>query len=182
MNFQVPQFINTENKLVGPLTIKQFLYLAGAFLISVALFYIIEIWLWVLFTVFLAATALALGFIKYNGQSLPKIIWLAIGFLWKPRLYIWQREIIEKEIKIPKFPKIPPAETINSKRETLKKLATETPNIKKLWQNLLTTKNPIPKREKTIKTPFLGKKPKEKFQLFRKITGEKEIIKRVDYR
>ena len=29
MNFQVPQFIEVEDKVVGPLTFKQFIYLAG---------------------------------------------------------------------------------------------------------------------------------------------------------
>jgi len=29
MKFQVPQFIETETKLIGPLTLKQFLFVAG---------------------------------------------------------------------------------------------------------------------------------------------------------
>ena len=43
----------------------------------------------------------------------------------------------------------------------------------------MTTKNPIPKREKNF---VLGQKSKEVFQAFRKLTGEKEITRRVDYR
>ena len=30
MRFQVPQFIEVEDKIFGPLTLKQFIYLAGA--------------------------------------------------------------------------------------------------------------------------------------------------------
>ena len=30
MQFQVPQFIETEDKVVGPLTLRQFMYIAGA--------------------------------------------------------------------------------------------------------------------------------------------------------
>ncbi|HDH31294.1 MAG TPA: PrgI family protein [Candidatus Wolfebacteria bacterium] len=176
MQFQVPQFIDVENKIIGPLSLRQFLYLAGAGLISFMLFFIIQMWLWFLISVFLTIIALALALIKYNGKPLPEILWLAMGFIWRPRLYLWQREVEEK------FIEIPTTEAVISKREKLEKFFSETPNIKKLWQNLLTTKNPVPKREKTIRTPFWGKKPKEKFQLFRKITGEKEIAKRVDYR
>jgi hypothetical protein len=29
MRYQVPQFIDVEDKVIGPLTIKQFIYLAG---------------------------------------------------------------------------------------------------------------------------------------------------------
>ena len=39
MQFQVPQFIDVENKIIGPLSLRQFLYLAGAGLISFMLFF-----------------------------------------------------------------------------------------------------------------------------------------------
>lgn len=171
MNFQVPQFIDVENKIVGPLTLRQFLYLAGAGLLSFMFFFVFPMWLWLLTTVFLGVIALALAFIKYNSQPLPKILWLALGFAWKPRLYLWQREVIQKEIKIPRV------ESVISQRERLKKFVSEMPSVKKLWQDMLTTKNPVPQRERVI-----GKTPKERFQLFRKLTGEKELAKRVDYR
>lgn len=184
MNFQVPQFIDVENKIVGPLSLRQFLYLAGAGAISFMLFFVLQMWLWFLITVFLTVVALALALIKYNGQPLPKILWLALGFLWKPRLYLWQREIEEKIIKIPQMPKFPrpSTESVISKRENLKTFFSEMPNVKKLWQDLLTTKNPVPQREKTGRTPFWGKKPTERFQVFRKLTGEKDVARRIDYR
>ncbi|MEK7555552.1 MAG: PrgI family protein [Patescibacteria group bacterium] len=210
MQFQIPQFIDVENKIVGPLSLRQFLYLAGAGAISFMLFFVLQMWLWFLVTVFLTIIALALALIKYNGQPLPKILWLALGFLWKPRLYLWQREIEEKIVKIPQMPKFSSlpktpqrismpyspinqptptlkekwdsTESVISKREKLKTFFSEMPNVKKLWQDLLTTKNPVPQREKTAKTPFWGKKPTERFQVFRKITGEKDIARRIDYR
>ncbi|MCX6702477.1 MAG: hypothetical protein NTW60_01245 [Candidatus Wolfebacteria bacterium] len=55
----------------------------------------------------------------------------------------------------------------------------EMPDIKKLWQNLMTSKTPIAKREKIIRMP-MGKD--ERFNVFRKITADKEIARRVDYR
>ncbi len=180
MNFQIPQFIDIESKIVGPLSLRQFLYFAGAGGISFALFFILQIWLWFLITVFLAAITIILAFIKYNGQPLPKIIWMALGFLWKPRLYLWQREAAEE--KIISMPNLPKIESATSKREKLRKFFSEAPSVKKLWQNLLTTKNPLPKREKIAGTPFWGKREKEKFQVFRKITGERTVTKRVDYR
>ena len=67
-------------------------------------------------------------------------------------------------------------------RKTLKKVFSEMPSIKKLWQDLMTTSAPIPKREKTGKTPYWGRRPKERFETFRRITGEKDIARRVDYR
>ena len=171
MQFQIPQFIEVENKIVGPLTLKQFLYLAGAAGISFILYFILELWLWLIITAILGAIAVSLAFVKYNGQPLPRIIWAAFGFFWKPKLYLWQRET--KTISIPE---------IKEKRKTLQDFFSEMPSVKKLWQDLMTTKNHIPKREKGLATTYWGKQPKERFQIFRKITGEREVARRVDYR
>ena len=54
-----------------------------------------------------------LRFVKYNGQPLIKIAFNAFGFLWKPRLYLWQREIEEKIIEMPDF-------SVETKRKNLR--------------------------------------------------------------
>jgi len=171
MQFQIPQFIEVENKIVGPLTLRQFLYLALAAGFSFILYFILEIWLWLMITAIVGAIAVCLAFIKYNGQPLPKIAWMAFSFFWKPRFYLWQREA--KLVSIPE---------VENKRKTLQQFFSEMPSVKKLWQDLITTKTPIPKREKGLRTPYWGRKPKERFEMFRKLTGEKEIARRVDYR
>lgn len=173
MQFQIPQFIDIENKIVGPLTIKQFLYLAGAGGVAFLLFFILQFWLWIMIAAVLAIIAGSLAFIKYNGQPLPIIAWHAFGFLWKPRLYLWQREVKEKIVKIP--------ESAAVKRKDLKEYFPDMPSVKKLMTDLMTSKAPIPKREKTSPSHW-GKQPKEKFEILRKLTGEKEIARRVDYR
>jgi len=171
MQFQIPQFIDVESKIVGPLTLQQFLYLAGAAGFSFIFYFILELWLWLMITVILGAIAISLAFIKYNGQPLPRILWAAFGFFWKPRFYIWQRKA--KIISVPE---------IEEKRRNLRDFFSGMPSVKKLWHDLMTTKNPIPKREKSLKTPYWSKQPKERFQIFRKITGEREVARRVDYR
>ena len=172
MQFQIPQFIDVEAKIVGPLTLKQFIYLAIAGGISFGTFFIFQTWLWVLTTMFMAVIGIALAFIKYNGQPLPKIILYAFGFFWKPGLYIWQRMPEMRDLEIPEF-------NIEAKRKSLKEYFTQMPNIKKLWTDLMTSRRPITKREKGV--PFFIKPSKEKIMAFRKITGEKEIARRVDF-
>ena len=90
MQFQIPQFIEVENKIVGPLTLRQFLYLAGAGAFSFIFYFVLEIWLWLLITAIMGAIAISLAFIKYNGQPLPRIAWMAFSFFWKPKFYLWQ--------------------------------------------------------------------------------------------
>ena len=173
MQFQIPQFIEVENKIVGPLTLKQFLYLAAAGGLSFLFFFIFSMWLWLFITMIMAVVAFAFAFIKYNGQSLVKIVFNAFGFFWKPRLYLWQREIEEKIIEVPDF-------SVETKRKNLREYFSGMPSVKRLLVDLMTSKNPIPKREKGLS--HWGITAKERLSAFRKLTGEKEITKRVDYR
>ena len=46
---------------------------------------------------------------------------------------------------------------------------------------MTTTKNPIPKREKILPKAML-QEVQEQYQVFRKLSGEREIAKRVDFR
>lgn len=172
MQFQVPQFIDVESKIVGPLTLRQFLYLAAAGGIAFLTFWIFQIWLWFIVSAISAAIAIALAFVKYNGQPLVKIIFYALGFFWNPRLYIWQRMAEERALEI---------SSVEAKRSNLSQYFGGMPSVKKLWQDLITTKSPIPKREKPRFANW-GRPAKENLAIFKKLTGEKEIARRIDYR
>ena len=99
MQFQIPQFIETEDKIVGPFSLRQFLYVGGAGAVSFLLFFTVQIWLWGLISVFLLGISLALAFIKINGRPLINVILSAISFYWQPQTYLWQpdRPKIKKE-------------------------------------------------------------------------------------
>jgi len=160
MQFQTPQFIDIESKIVGPLTLKQFLYLAAAGGVSFLLFFTLQTWIWFIITAVLAVIAVSLAFVKYNGQSLPKIALRALFFFWRPRLYLWQREMEEKIIEIPQI------KSVETARKNLKYYFSEMPSVK---------------REKSSQAHW-GRKSKERLATLRKLTGEKEIARRIDYR
>lgn len=89
MQFQVPQFIDIEDKIFGPLTLKQFLYLAGAGALSFILFFAVQTPVWIGITILLMAIAAALAFIKYNGQTMLSTLGAVFRYLWFPKFYIW---------------------------------------------------------------------------------------------
>lgn len=190
MQFQTPQFIETENKIIGPLTLKQFFYLAIGFGVSFTFFFLLNFWLWFLISLVVGVVAVGFAFIKINGQPLPIIVSRAFLYFWQPRLYLWERKSEKKTFEIPEvpdFPKIPEAASVQmvsaeTRRIKLKKFFGEAPTVKKLWQDLMTTKTPIPRREKILRMPGWQTEPKERFQVFTKITGEKGIARRIDYR
>jgi hypothetical protein len=97
MQFQVPQFLDVEDKIFGPLTLKQFLYLAGAAGFSFILFFVVEEWLWITFTVVLGTIASSLAFVKYNGRPLIYSLLYAIKFAWQPKMYLWRYTAPQRE-------------------------------------------------------------------------------------
>ena len=95
--FQVPQFITVEDKVIGPFTIKQFLYLGSGGLLILGARAIFQPFLFFPLAVFIGALAGGLAFLKINQQPLPVILKNAFFYLVKPRLYVWQKEAVKKE-------------------------------------------------------------------------------------
>jgi hypothetical protein len=90
MQFKVPQFIDVEDKVVGPLTFKQFAYLAGgAGLVYLALR--LPVLIGLPLAGLLAVLALALAFIKYNEKPFVHVLESFIRFYVKSRLYLWHK-------------------------------------------------------------------------------------------
>jgi type IV secretory pathway VirB10-like protein len=263
MQFQIPQFIETESKIIGPMTLKQFAYIGVTGLIIFLLFFILKTAVWAFLSAIIAAIGLGLAFIKYNGQKLPTILRSAIVYIWRPKFYLWMSpkgeakkgdeiktlevtkpETAEpapklpapapamKDIAIPEKTSAPAPEPATQKVETQKqvevaptkkeivakalpaednkeklardrkqafvlakeeeekakgptKLRDGLRGLKNLWLKLSTTTKTLSKREKQPPAGGVatsGPKSKEIFELFRKITGERETARRVDYR
>ena len=93
MRFQVPQFIEIEDKIFGPFTLKQFIYLAGggglSFLIYVFLnSFILAI---VPITIIMGISS-ALAFYKINKKPLLNVIESAFKYYLGNKLYIWKKD------------------------------------------------------------------------------------------
>lgn len=90
MQFQVPQFLDVEDKIIGPFTMKQFLYLAGGIGMGyLALHYIP----WVGFVIGIVFVTLggSLAFYKINGKPLVFMIESGFNYMRSNRLYVWRR-------------------------------------------------------------------------------------------
>ncbi|PIR69584.1 MAG: hypothetical protein COU47_02405 [Candidatus Niyogibacteria bacterium CG10_big_fil_rev_8_21_14_0_10_46_36] len=98
--FQVPQFIEVEDKLFGPLTLKQFIYILGGVAITFILWVSLPLFVTIILGVPIMAFSLGLAFYKVNGESLITILSHGIQYLSRSRLYIWRKE--EKKRKKPK--------------------------------------------------------------------------------
>lgn len=93
MQFQVPQYIEVEDKLVGPLSLKQFIYLAGAGGISYILFRKLPFIVALPFIAIVVGFALALAFYPREkfGKPFIEIIQSGARYLLRTRLYTWKK-------------------------------------------------------------------------------------------
>lgn len=92
MQFQVPQFIEVEDKIFGPLTFKQFIYMGGGVGGAYILWRILPIFISIPLVITVLGTAAALAFFQFNGR--PFILGLenAFFYLVKSKLYLWSNE------------------------------------------------------------------------------------------
>jgi len=93
MQFQVPQFIDIEDKVIGPLTIKQFLYLLAAGVIIFIIYKILNLFATIVLAIPIITIACALAFIKVHGQPFISILGNFSKFLRKPDIYVWKKPI-----------------------------------------------------------------------------------------
>jgi PrgI family protein len=99
MRFEVPQFIEIEDKIFGPLTWRQFLYLGGGVGMGVVLFLTTNIIVFVLVGLPLALLAGALAFYPVNNRPFSFFLEAIINYVKGTKLYIWkqEREVVYKQ-------------------------------------------------------------------------------------
>ncbi len=92
MRFQVPQFIDVEDKIFGPLTFKQFIYVAGAIGLCVVFFTFLNKFVALLLSVPVVAFGVALAFYKMNNQPFIQMVENFFHYSLSSKLYLWQKE------------------------------------------------------------------------------------------
>ncbi|HAR55039.1 TPA: hypothetical protein DCR79_02000 [Patescibacteria group bacterium] len=132
MAVKIPQNIDKEDKLVGPLTLKQFLYvLGGAGVTFIAYQGYVQYFLFAhefLIIAFIAAAlSLSLAFLKINGLPFMTFLGNLISFIFVRKTRLWQKsDTIEQTTPLAKM-ELAPEKTTNEMAPTkseLEKLAT----------------------------------------------------------
>ncbi len=93
MRYQVPQFIEVEDKIFGPLTLKQFLYLAGGGGLCLVFYSVLPIYLFIGLSLPVMGFCGALAFYKVNDRPFIDVIEHAVGYFFGSKLYLWKQRI-----------------------------------------------------------------------------------------
>jgi len=90
MRYQVPQFIEVEDKIFGPLTFKQFLYLAGSGGLAYLCIHFLPWYLGYLGAFISIGIGLAFAFYKINGKPFVFTLEAAFKYVISEKLYLWK--------------------------------------------------------------------------------------------
>ena len=93
MQYQVPQFIDVEDKIFGPFTFKQFIYMIGGVALSYVLYRFIPslIFSAVPIIVVLVFSA-ALAFYRVNNRPFINVLESAFRYSIGSKLYLWKKD------------------------------------------------------------------------------------------
>jgi hypothetical protein len=91
MQFQVPQFIEVEDKIFGPFSFKQFVYLAGGAGLAFVLYKLLPTWLAIPLGLPIIGLALALTFYRPNGKPFIDMMQSWFRYIGGNKLYVWKK-------------------------------------------------------------------------------------------
>ncbi|MFA5087014.1 MAG: hypothetical protein WC470_01780 [Candidatus Paceibacterota bacterium] len=95
MDFRVPQFIEHDPKILGPLTMSQTLFIGAAVGACFLLYFSLGVsnfFMYIIACGVLLSVALALAFIKIEGFDLSTVGKNLANFSLNSKLYIWKRK------------------------------------------------------------------------------------------
>jgi hypothetical protein len=103
-NFTVPQFIDVEDKIIGPITARQFIIMLSGFMLMVLFYKIFDFSLFLVSSLLTFAISGIFAFFKINGMSFHFFVLNFVQTFRRPSLRLWDNEfnamrIIEKKIE-----------------------------------------------------------------------------------
>lgn len=91
MRYQVPQFIEVEDKIFGPFTFRQFVYMAGGAGFAFFLYRMLPFYVSVPIIIPVVTLSAALAFYRVNNRPFIDIMESAFKYLTTAKLYIWKK-------------------------------------------------------------------------------------------
>lgn len=107
--FVVPQFIDVEDKIIGPITTRQFLILLVVGMVVFLSFRYGDFALFIFSIIFFGVGGLILAFVKINGQSFHYVLLNIVQTLRRPSRRVWHKTLSRKELDM--LRKMAPVET-----------------------------------------------------------------------
>lgn len=98
MRFQVPQFIERESRVIGPLTFRQFGYLGVAGAVAFFFYFTAPFMVFLVVALVMGALGMAFAFVKVGPRTFPEFLASVLQFGFGTKTYMWRKG---KETKRP---------------------------------------------------------------------------------
>ncbi len=108
MQFQVPQFIEVEDKIFGPFTFKQFVYMAGGAGLAYVFWRILPVYIAAPLIIGIGSFTVALAFMQYNGRPFMVALETAFYYMIHSKLYLWNNQTKKRIEEAKKNPIVAP--------------------------------------------------------------------------
>ena len=96
MQFKVPQFLDIEDKIFGPFTFREFVYLAGGAGLCFVLYKLLGLLFAAIPILIIAGFSGALIFYRPNNKPFINMIEAGFKYFTQNKLYIWKKHVNKK--------------------------------------------------------------------------------------
>ena len=90
--FLVPQFIDVESKILGPITVRQFVIIVVSIGVIFIFYKILDFSAFIFATIIISAVSVAFAFLKINGTLFHFFILNVLQTTLRPSLRVWEKE------------------------------------------------------------------------------------------
>ena len=91
MQFKVPQFLDIEDKIFGPFTFREFVYLAGGAGLCFVLYRLLGLLYGIIPILLVGGFAGTLTFYRPNNKPFINMLEASFKYAFQDKLYIWKR-------------------------------------------------------------------------------------------
>lgn len=106
--FVVPQFIDAEAHILGPVTARQFVILLVTAIVIAITYVLTSYLLFIILMLLEAGIGLIIAFVKINGQNFHYFLLNIIMTLRKPGVRVWGRQLTDEYLKLLMHTEAPP--------------------------------------------------------------------------
>lgn len=91
MRYQVPQFIDIKDRVIGPLTLKQFFYYMVVGILLVPVYLLADVGLFITIAIPMLGVAALFAHVRWQGQSFISLLSHGLQYFTGKRMYVWRR-------------------------------------------------------------------------------------------
>ncbi len=96
----VPQFIDAEDKILGPITVRQFVILFVAAIILFLFYKFADFTVFIFACIIVGGIAGVAGFLKINGQPFHYFLLHIFETLQRPSLRVWRKQVSRNTLQL----------------------------------------------------------------------------------